>query len=662
MAATQIPLDEVVYFDVITSSSTGAATDADSTPTFAVYEESTDTDIGVGGNFTKRTSLTGNYRASFTVSSANGFEVGKWYAVIGSATVGSVTGKCVCLHFRVLPAEVSAGVSTVLLSSGTGTGQISLSSGAVLLQATQTGVTIPTVTTVTGFTASDVGAIKAKTDSLTFTVAGDVDVNVQTWKGSAAADMTGDAYARLGANGAGLTALATAAELAKVPKSDSTVTWNATALASINAEVDSALNTAIPGSPTANSINERIATMDGLLLGTIAAGTHNPQSGDAYALANGATGFTAIDNVVDAIRVVTDRVDTALVMDGAVYQFTANALELGPSGGGGVADWTADERTAIRAILGIPGSGTTPADPTTGIMDTIRDYVDGLETTIGVAGAGLTALASSAELAKVPKSDSTVTWNATALASINAEVDSALNTAIPGSPTANSINERVATMDGLLLGTIAAGTHAAQSGDAYARLGAPAGASHAADVAAVKSDTAAILVDTGTAGVVVAAASKTGYTLTATTGLGNQTANITGNLSGSVNSVTTAVTANVTQWNGTNVATPDVAGIPDVNLTHINGSAASPAGTVSATISDKTGFKLASDGLDSIATTAPAGAASNFREMVVQTWRRFFKKATKTDSQLITYADNGTTPITTQSVNDDGSTETQGAA
>ena len=39
--------------------------------------------------------------------------------------------------------------ASVLLSSGTGTGQISLSSGAVLLQATQTGVTIPTVTTVT---------------------------------------------------------------------------------------------------------------------------------------------------------------------------------------------------------------------------------------------------------------------------------------------------------------------------------------------------------------------------------------------------------------------------------------------------------------------------------------------------------------------------------
>jgi len=39
--------------------------------------------------------------------------------------------------------------ASVLLSSGTGTGQISLSSGAVLLQASQPGVTIPVVTTVT---------------------------------------------------------------------------------------------------------------------------------------------------------------------------------------------------------------------------------------------------------------------------------------------------------------------------------------------------------------------------------------------------------------------------------------------------------------------------------------------------------------------------------
>jgi hypothetical protein len=57
---------------------------------------------------------------------------------------------------------------------------------------------------------------------------------------------------------------------------------------------------------------------------------------------------------------------------------------------------------------------------------------------------------------------------------------------------------------------------AAMTGDAFARLGAPAGASVSADVAAVKSDAAAVLADTGTDGVVVATASKTGYALSAT--------------------------------------------------------------------------------------------------------------------------------------------------
>ena len=47
-------------------------------------------------------------------------------------------------------------------------------------------------------------------------------------------------------------------------------------------------------------------------------------------------------------------------------------------------------------------------------------------------------------------------------------------------------------------------------------LGTPAGASVSADVAAIKGDTAAVLADTGTDGVVVAAGSKTGYSLTQT--------------------------------------------------------------------------------------------------------------------------------------------------
>lgn len=55
------------------------------------------------------------------------------------------------------------------------------------------------------------------------------------------------------------------------------------------------------------------------------------QSGLAKA-ADLATVAGYLDTEIAAILAVTNKIDTALVLDGAVYQFTANALELGPSG------------------------------------------------------------------------------------------------------------------------------------------------------------------------------------------------------------------------------------------------------------------------------------------------------------------------------------------
>jgi len=54
--------------------------------------------------------------------------------------------------------------------------------------------------------------------------------------------------------------------------------------------------------------------------------------------------------------------------------------------------------------------------------------------------------------------------------------------------------------------------------------------------------------------------------------------------------------------------------------------------------------------------------ATNMRGVLIQTWRRFFKKTTLTSSELKTYEDDGTTVVTTQAVDDDQTTETQGAA
>jgi len=64
----------------------------------------------------------------------------------------------------------------------------------------------------------------------------------------------------------------------------------------------------------------------------------------------------------------------------------------------------------------------------------------------------------------------------------------------------------------------------------------------------------------------------------------------------------------------------------------------------------KTGFKLASDGLDSIAITEPSGVASNFREMIVQLWRRFHNKSKMTADKLTVYKDDGTTAATEQTL------------
>jgi hypothetical protein len=80
---------------------------------------------------------------------------------------------------------------------------------------------------------------------------------------------------------------------------------------------------------------------------------------------------------------MASKFNTMIEVDGAAWQFTAAALDQAPSGGGGGStDWTANERTAIRAILGIPASGTTPTDPTTGILDTIRDLVTTVDTVV----------------------------------------------------------------------------------------------------------------------------------------------------------------------------------------------------------------------------------------------------------------------------------------
>lgn len=93
-------LEETIYVDFVTSApTTGAATDADSTPTCEVFEDATDTAI-LSPTVVKRTGKTGNYRVPIACTAANGFETAKSYNVLVSATVGGVAAKAVVRSFQ----------------------------------------------------------------------------------------------------------------------------------------------------------------------------------------------------------------------------------------------------------------------------------------------------------------------------------------------------------------------------------------------------------------------------------------------------------------------------------------------------------------------------------------------------------------------------------
>ncbi len=99
--------------------------------------------------------------------------------------------------------------------------------------------------------------------------------------------------------------------------------------------------------------------------------------------------------------------------------------------------------------------------------------------------------------------------------------------------------------------------------------------------------------------------------------------------------------------------------------TYAGGAVASVTASVTVgTNQDKTGYKLAADGLDTISTTAPAGMAGNFREMVVALWRYFYRRTVydKVNSNIKNYADNGTTVLATRNVTSNASADDIGAA
>jgi len=131
---------------------------------------------------------------------------------------------------------------------------------------------------------------------------------------------------------------------------------------------------------------------------------------DANALA--ADAATEIANAVAATQALS-RLDSMIESDGAgQFRFDTIALENAPAGGGGGGtDWTSNERTAIRSILGFDSNGTVSL-PTVGVMDAIKDKTD------LITSDGISVLED-----RVNESTITMQYNESTTASVNLDED-----------------------------------------------------------------------------------------------------------------------------------------------------------------------------------------------------------------------------------------------
>ena len=192
--------------------------------------------------------------------------------------------------------------------------------------------------------------------------------------------------------------------------------------------------------------------------------TAHEEAGSASVLLQGATAPSAAD--------VADAVWNETLADHLGAGSTGNALNAAGSAGD---PWA----TALPGAYGAGTAGLLLGTTIPNAIDAIDNFVD---TEIGTL---------TTELAKVPKSDSNVSWNATALAAIQGECTDALNAYDP--PTNAEFELRTLPAADY---TVVSDLGTVQTGDAFARLGAPAGESVSADIAAIKAETAAIVADT----------------------------------------------------------------------------------------------------------------------------------------------------------------------
>ncbi len=141
---------------------------------------------------------------------------------------------------------------------------------------------------------------------------------------------------------------------------------------------------------------------------------------------------------------------------------------------GAALDFNATQKASINSEVDGALDTAIPVTPT---ADSVNERLKRLEEDVTPTRAG-----------NLDNLDAAISTRATP-AQVNTEVDNALDTAIPVTPTADSVNERLKALDDLLQsgGSGDAAAILADTADMQPKLGAPAGASVSADIAAVKA-------------------------------------------------------------------------------------------------------------------------------------------------------------------------------
>ena len=263
---------------------------------------------------------------------------------------------------------ITAAAGVTVPSSIASPTNITAATGVVLSGVTHTGAVIPTVSTVTNGVT-----VTTNNDKTGYTAS-----TVTDKTGYSLSQAFPSNFASLGINASG--------HVSRVTLVDTTTT-NTDMRGTDSAALASAWTATragyLDGVLLAQNYNQRTVQVTGsnhvaadihdLQAGVITAGKFAAGAIDANALAADAASEIAV--AVAATQALS-RLDSMIESDGAgQFRFDTIALSMGAGGGGGGTDWTANERTAIRSILGFDSSGTVSL-PTVGVMDAIKDKTD----------------------------------------------------------------------------------------------------------------------------------------------------------------------------------------------------------------------------------------------------------------------------------------------